>query len=157
MARAGLNLIKGLGNGLVQGAAWVIQKARDVASGVLNAVRSFFGIHSPSRVMMTVGRYIDEGLAEGISANVGMAKQAMDGLSDIISEPMEGDISFDVGSTESEVEQVLGTPDTAIGTAEPRDVTVILQLDRTQLARTVFRLNNEETQRVGVSLSGGYA
>lgn len=35
-----------------------------------------------------------------------------------------------------------------------RNMTVILQLKETELARTVFRLNNSETQRVGLRLSG---
>ena len=156
MARAGLNLIKGLGRGLIEGASWVIQKAREVAGNILSAIKGFFGIHSPSKVMMTVGRYIDEGLAEGIRANVGMAKEAMDSLSNVVSEPMEFD---PLGFSEDAAFDILSTPDTVTSTRNDgsRDVTVILQLDRTQLARTVFRLNNEETQRVGVNLAGGFA
>lgn len=34
------------------------------------------------------------------------------------------------------------------------DITVILQLNETELGRTVYRLNNKETQRVGVRLAG---
>jgi hypothetical protein len=34
---------------------------------------------------------------------------------------------------------------------------VILELDRMQLARAVYQLNNQETQRVGMRLAGGYA
>ena len=41
----------------------------------------------------------------------------------------------------------------ASGGTTPTNVTVILQLKETELARTVFRLNNAETQRVGVKLS----
>lgn len=156
MAKAGMNLIAGLGRGLIEGAAWVIQKAREVAGNILSAVKGFFGIHSPSKVMIGIGRYIDEGLAEGIRANVGMAKEAMEGLSSVVSEPMELD---PMGFSEDAAFDILSTPDTVTSTRsdEPRDVTVILQLDRTQLARTVFRLNNEETQRVGVNLAGGFA
>ena len=36
-----------------------------------------------------------------------------------------------------------------------RSLTVILELDKTELARTVYRLNNEETQRTGVKLARG--
>lgn len=43
----------------------------------------------------------------------------------------------------------------AVSSASPaaRNVTVILQLDRTELGRTVFQLNNAETQRVGTRLA----
>lgn len=39
----------------------------------------------------------------------------------------------------------------------PRNLTVILELDRQQLGRVVYRLNNDEAQRVGVKLAGGGA
>lgn len=35
-----------------------------------------------------------------------------------------------------------------------RPITVVLQLDRRELGRVVYKLNNEETQRVGVKLAG---
>lgn len=35
-----------------------------------------------------------------------------------------------------------------------RPITVVLQLDRRELGRVVYKLNNEETQRVGVRLAG---
>jgi len=38
-----------------------------------------------------------------------------------------------------------------------RDLTVILELDRTQLAKAVYKLNNDETQRIGTRLARGFA
>lgn len=38
---------------------------------------------------------------------------------------------------------------------QPREVTVVLELDRQQLARAVYRLNDEESRRVGARLMGG--
>ena len=40
---------------------------------------------------------------------------------------------------------------------QAKQLTVILELDRMQLGKAVYTLNNEETQRVGVRLAGGYA
>jgi hypothetical protein len=40
------------------------------------------------------------------------------------------------------------------GGAGGRQMTVILQLDRRELGRAIYQLNNEETQRVGVKLAG---
>ena len=37
-----------------------------------------------------------------------------------------------------------------------KDMTIILELDRQQFARAVYRVNNDEVQRVGLSLAGGY-
>lgn len=43
------------------------------------------------------------------------------------------------------------------GVAGSRQMTVIFQLDRRELGRTIYQLNNEETQRVGVRLAGAKA
>lgn len=40
---------------------------------------------------------------------------------------------------------------------QSRDLTVILELDRQQMGKMVYKLNNEETQRVGVRLAKGGA
>ena len=42
-------------------------------------------------------------------------------------------------------------------TSSAKQLTIILELNRVQLAKTVYELNNEETQRVGVNLAGGTA
>ena len=39
----------------------------------------------------------------------------------------------------------------------PRQIVVVLELNRSELGRVVYDLNNEETQRVGVRLAGGMA
>lgn len=46
---------------------------------------------------------------------------------------------------------------TETGVAGSRQMTVIFQLDRRELGRTIYQLNNEETQRVGVRLAGAKA
>ena len=39
----------------------------------------------------------------------------------------------------------------------PQVLSIVLELDKQQLGRAVYRLNEEETQRVGLKLAGGYA
>jgi hypothetical protein len=118
-------------------------------------------INSPSKVFREkIGAGIAEGMAYGITDGIPVVTKAMDELSGRIVAPALSDdyISYadDDGFSEENAYDVVNTP--VIESADVgRDVTVVLQLDRTQLARTVFRLNNEETQRVGVSLVGGNA
>lgn len=38
--------------------------------------------------------------------------------------------------------------------SSPREQTVILELDRQQLGKVVYKLNKEESRRIGVSLAG---
>lgn len=65
----GFCLLNGLDIGLWKYAPIVTQTASDVMSGVINAMNWMAEIHSPSRVMMKSGKYLDEGLEIGIEKN----------------------------------------------------------------------------------------
>ena len=85
---AGFDLIVSLiqGIGAMAGALW--NAARSVAASALNAIKSFFGIASPSKVMREqVGRWIPAGIAVGIQANTKPLTKAMEVVQD---QTMEG-------------------------------------------------------------------
>lgn len=63
---AGLFAMSGLTSGISSGAGRAIAAARRVANSVSSTIRSALKIHSPSRVMMTIGEFVSEGLADGI-------------------------------------------------------------------------------------------
>lgn len=66
----GLNIIKGLVNGIKNNVTLVVKAIKSVAQSALGAIKDFFGIHSPSTVMRDqIGKMIDEGWAEGIEGN----------------------------------------------------------------------------------------
>lgn len=155
MVTAGKNLLAGLGNGIIEGAKGVIDKAKSVASNVLGAVKGFFGIKSPSTVFHGIGGYLMEGLANGITDSMGMVEDAMGSLDDLMyAEAPTEDLATDTSTTTS----MFGDgPVTVPRQSAPSQQTVILQLDRMQLGRVVYQLNNAETQRVGVQLAGGFA
>ena len=62
----GKNFIGGLIDGIKQKASNLMSTISDVCSDAVNAVKSAFQIHSPSRVMREIGEYIMEGLAIGV-------------------------------------------------------------------------------------------
>ena len=77
----GTNIIQGIINGIgsMAGALW--GAATNVAKSALNAIKSFFGIASPSKLMQfEIGPYIPQGLALGIEKNAGYVTDAMDDL-----------------------------------------------------------------------------
>ncbi|HGH0452933.1 TPA: hypothetical protein ACJHE6_004227, partial [Clostridioides difficile] len=49
-------------------------------------VRKVLGIHSPSRVMAEIGKFVDEGLAQGIANNSDSVKKATEKITKIIEE-----------------------------------------------------------------------
>lgn len=65
---AGGDLITGLVNGIGNAKDAVVNKVKEICSGALDAVKNFFGIKSPSRVMAGIGGYLMEGFANGIGA-----------------------------------------------------------------------------------------
>lgn len=65
-ASIGGNLIQGLWNGIKNKGDWVVSQIKGLGSSIINAVKSVFGIHSPSKVFREIGGFIVDGFAEGI-------------------------------------------------------------------------------------------
>lgn len=83
LVSAGTDLINGLVNGINNASGAVVRKIQEIASGALDAIKNFFGIKSPSRVMRDqVGKQIGAGLAIGIEASVGRVSKAVATLSE---------------------------------------------------------------------------
>lgn len=86
----GVNIIRGIGNGIVNGVTGLVSAAKEAARKVVNGVKSFFGIHSPSTKMRDeVGRYIPAGVAEGIEENSDMVTDAMNDIGDMVATPVK--------------------------------------------------------------------
>lgn len=63
----GKNLVKGLWEGITGAAKAVGDGIKNLCTGLVNGVKSFFGIHSPSTVMAKLGEYMSLGFANGIA------------------------------------------------------------------------------------------
>lgn len=67
MLDIGKNIVTGIWNGITGSKDWLLGKISGFAGGVVDGIKGFFGIHSPSVVMQEqVGRYLSEGIASGI-------------------------------------------------------------------------------------------
>lgn len=78
----GMDIVRGLINGLTSmgGALW--GAAQNIAKSAFDAITSFFGISSPSKLMeFKVGPWIPKGMALGIENNANFVTDAMDDLS----------------------------------------------------------------------------
>lgn len=88
----GRNIIDGVIQGVRNAASSLIQVFKDLASDALDAVKDFFGIHSPSRVMRDqVGKMIPAGMAEGV-------EEGMDDEEDRIVEAMRNGVPTTIDS-----------------------------------------------------------
>ena len=98
----GKNIVEGLWEGISGSVDWLIEKIKGFCSNALGAIKSFFGIKSPSRVMRDqVGKMIAAGVALGITDNEGLVEKAMTGLNSIMSSRVEMDLATDTGGINS--------------------------------------------------------
>lgn len=93
----GRNIIEGLWNGIADKVAWLKVKCEEIGDTILNGLKDFFGIASPSKLMRdSVGRYIAEGIGVGFSDEMKNVSQEMqDAL------PTSFDIETNVESSRS--------------------------------------------------------
>lgn len=78
----GWQIVKGIGEGMTGGVKYIADAAKNVASGALDSIKNFLGIHSPSRVMRDqVGQFIPAGIALGINDNANQVDRAMASMS----------------------------------------------------------------------------
>lgn len=61
-----LSLLQGLWNGLVSAMQWLLGKLGELWQMIVDSVKDFFGIHSPSTLMADIGGFLLSGFAEGI-------------------------------------------------------------------------------------------
>jgi len=81
---AGGDIINGIVKGIKDGAGKVVEFIKSVCANALDAVKNFFGIKSPSKVMAQMGGYIMGGLGLGIEREeshvVSAAQSAAEGV-----------------------------------------------------------------------------
>lgn len=76
----GMDILAGVKNGILGAVSDVVNAAIDAAGAIWNAVKGFFDIGSPSKLMEWSGQMIDEGLALGITKNTDIVDDAINTL-----------------------------------------------------------------------------
>ena len=97
LGEVGLNLIKGLWNGISDAGAWLRDKISGFFGGVVDSIKDFFGIHSPSKVFSDeIGKNLALGVGEGFGATMSEVSADMQGAI-----PTEFDTSLNMSTTSS--------------------------------------------------------
>ena len=101
----GGNLIKGLWQGISDAGAWLRDKISGFFGGVVDSIKNFFGIHSPSTLFAGLGRNMGEGIGVGFEAAMaGVARDMQNAIP----------TSFDMNARVSGYESGTGTTGTSI-------------------------------------------
>ena len=81
-SQIGVNIVKGIWNGIKSLAGWLWNKVSGFAGDIVDSFKSKLGIHSPSRVMRDmVGKFIPQGISVGIEK--GMPKLENDTMANL--------------------------------------------------------------------------
>lgn len=89
----GMNIAKGLAKGIRQGLSSAVNAAKELGQKVLDKIKKFFKINSPSKKFVEIGMDLNEGMALGLekysdlttNAAVGVGEDTMNSLGGVLS------------------------------------------------------------------------
>lgn len=82
LTEIGKNIIQGLINGIGSMASAVVDKVKSIGKSISNGFKNALGIHSPSKVMADIAKWIPAGIGVGIEKNERTALRSIKGLTD---------------------------------------------------------------------------
>lgn len=109
----GKNILDGILDGLTKFGNSVKNAAKKLFNSIKDNIKSFFGIHSPSRVMRDeIGKFIPQGIAVGIEADTDSALNSIDKMNDEIMNKMNQAVNMETAKasfsgTSGSVSQIL--------------------------------------------------
>lgn len=91
--QAGVDMVQGFINGIgsMFGSVW--SKATELAGGAVNAVKTFLGIHSPSRVFIEMGKFTAQGMSVGLDKYSRLAVNSAKGLASNVVDSVRNPLS----------------------------------------------------------------
>ncbi len=100
MLNLGINIVEGLWNGINDMAGWISEKLQGFGDNILNGIKDFFGIHSPSKVFREdIGFNLMYGFAEGIEDKVKMVVNVVKSMGDNVMKSAENSLNFNMSGT----------------------------------------------------------
>lgn len=96
----GTNIVKGLWNGINNAKQWILNKISGFTSSILNDIKGFFGIHSPSKLMETeIGKFLPAGIGVGIEKNSDLALNPLEKLQKQMTSTFDPSVTASVSRT----------------------------------------------------------
>ena len=93
-ASVGVNIIKGIANGISNAASSLWDAAKRVLGSFKDKVLGFFGIHSPARWGMYVGKMVTSGMGLGVEKNANLFGRALGSIKDTANQAFDTNISY---------------------------------------------------------------
>ena len=158
----GVNIVQGLWNGISSVKDWILGKISGFVDGILGGVKSFFGIHSPSKVMADqVGKFLPAGIAVGIEDNMQPVFDAMDEMSGLTTGSFESEISMQAAKNGSfanfstPAQQPSLTAEELLRIMDNRPYEVRVSISENELIRIMGPGMSKEIKRLNNAVSRG--
>ena len=152
MADVGKDLVKGLWNGIKDMIGWIKEKIQGFGESVLNGLKSFFGIASPSKLMRDkVGKFIAQGIGVGFSNEIANVEKSMVGEMENLTDSLGvGEIPYNASvSGKANVGLVNGLTTALQLNSGNQDINLVV--DGRTLATVIYNPLNKLTQQKGVN------
>jgi len=94
MLQMGGQLISGLWQGISNVGDWLREKISGFFGGVVQNIKNFFGIKSPSKVFAGIGEMLDRGLAKGVGDYANLAVRAAEDMAEDVFAATDRDFDF---------------------------------------------------------------
>lgn len=155
LATAGLQLIQGLWRGISDATGWLLGQIGGFVDNVVGSIKSFFGIHSPSKLMADeVGKWLPAGIGVGVELNAQAAiKPIQDLNAQMLTEAQKLNTSVAFTHEATLTQTVIPMQATA-QQAQPMPVTAVF--DTTAIASAIndsFAANDRSTEQTPVALT----
>lgn len=139
----GADIVRGIWQGIQSMISWITNKVTGFFSGIVNGVKDFLGIHSPSTVFSDMGENMALGLGEGWDSQFGRIK------SDIESGMNFGKATVDV---ENSSVGKLRTALSSFTSAGEQAITIVVQsvLDGKVIGETAYEYSKNRQRAYGV-------
>lgn len=154
LARIGGDMIKGLWNGISDLAGWIGNKIKGFGEGVLNGIKSFFGIHSPSTVFAGIGENLNYGLAKGLESSTGAVTKAVDNVAnEALNGMTDPSIAASVAYTGNAAGVAAGQPTGANGGMINNFGGAVFNFGNASAVQEWFKQLNQDTMNVGMGMT----
>lgn len=154
--KIGSDILAGIKNGILNAVSSVVEAAKEAASSIWEAVKGFFKIGSPSKLMYYAGEMVDLGMANGIMDNRDMIDKALGTIKPDAVAKLQTQMSVEGSRTsstilESKVDSLLTLLDTYLPEIADGDRKIVLEGDAGRLFRLMQRESVRNTQLVGTN------
>ena len=90
----GKRLVEGLWEGIKGKYEWLWGQIKNFGNKIKNGIKKIFGIASPSKFMIGIGKYLDMGLAKGIEQDISVIDKPINTIANMIADGVDDQLTI---------------------------------------------------------------